>query len=65
MGALSLLRAATEPRVAGGEYYGPGGFGQFTGFPRVVSSTSRSRDRAAQRRLWSVSEELTGFTYSI
>ncbi len=65
MGALPQLRAATDPSVRGGQYYGPGGFLQLRGYPKIVSSNRRSHDVAAQRRLWSVSEELTGVTYPL
>jgi NAD(P)-dependent dehydrogenase (short-subunit alcohol dehydrogenase family) len=64
MGSLPTLRAATDPAVAGGDYYGPAGLGEFAGPPRLVRSSSRSHDEAAQRRLWSVSEELTGVTFA-
>jgi NAD(P)-dependent dehydrogenase (short-subunit alcohol dehydrogenase family) len=59
MGALPTLRAATDPGVLGGQYYGPDGFGEQRGFPKVVASSGVSHDTAAQRRLWAVSEELT------
>ena len=65
MGALPTLRAATPPAARGGEYYGPGGFGQMTGYPVRVSSNSRSHDEAAQRRLWAESERLTGVTFPV
>ena len=63
MGALPTLRAATDSGVLGGEYYGPDGFGETRGFPKVVASSDKSHDVALQRRLWSVSEELTGVAY--
>jgi NAD(P)-dependent dehydrogenase (short-subunit alcohol dehydrogenase family) len=63
VGALSTLRAATDPRVRGGEYYGPPGRLQFTGHPERVGSTARSRDPALQHRLWEETERLTGITY--
>jgi NAD(P)-dependent dehydrogenase (short-subunit alcohol dehydrogenase family) len=65
MGALPTLRAATDPAAKGGEYYGPGGWGQMTGYPVLVSSNSRSHDEPAQRRLWAESERLTGVTYPV
>ena len=65
MGALPTLRAATDPAAAGGEYYGPGGLGQVKGYPIRVSSNARSRDGAAQQRLWAESERLTGVTYPV
>ena len=60
MGALPSLRAATDPAALGGQYYGPDGFAEQRGYPKVVPSTDASHDTAAQRRLWTVSEELTG-----
>jgi NAD(P)-dependent dehydrogenase (short-subunit alcohol dehydrogenase family) len=63
MGALPTLRAAVDPAVRGGEYYGPGGAFQFTGLPVRVESSKRSHDIDVQRRLWTMSEGLTGVTY--
>jgi len=60
MGALPTLRAATDPGVLGGQYYGPDGFGEQRGYPKIVASSEASHDVAAQKRLWTVSEELTG-----
>jgi NAD(P)-dependent dehydrogenase (short-subunit alcohol dehydrogenase family) len=60
MGALPTLRAATDPGVLGGQYYGPDGFAEQRGYPKVVASSAASHDTDAQRRLWTVSEELTG-----
>lgn len=59
MGALPTLNAATDPGVIGGQYYGPDGFGEQRGYPKVVASSAASHDVEAQRRLWAVSEELT------
>jgi NAD(P)-dependent dehydrogenase (short-subunit alcohol dehydrogenase family) len=65
MGALPQLRAATDPGVIGGQYFGPDGFGEQRGYPVVVASTRVSHDIAAQQRLWTVSEELTGVTFDV
>ena len=65
MGALPTLRAATDPSVKGGEYYGPDGFRELRGYPKLVSSTAQSHDVAVQQRLWKVSEELTGVTFPV
>ncbi|MCT7658598.1 SDR family NAD(P)-dependent oxidoreductase [Mycobacterium deserti] len=65
MGALPTLRAATDPGVLGGQFFGPSGIGELRGHPKVVVSNDRSHDVDAQRRLWAVSEELTGVTYPI
>jgi NAD(P)-dependent dehydrogenase (short-subunit alcohol dehydrogenase family) len=63
MGALPTLRAATEPGLVGAEYFGPDGLGGVRGYPEQVSSSAQSHDVDLQRRLWAVSEELTGVTY--
>jgi NAD(P)-dependent dehydrogenase (short-subunit alcohol dehydrogenase family) len=63
--ALSIVRAATDPNARGGEYYGPGGWNEFTGPPQRVDSAPSSHDPHAQRRLWEESERLTGITYRI
>ncbi|MGO9386313.1 MAG: SDR family NAD(P)-dependent oxidoreductase [Mycobacterium sp.] len=65
MGALPTLRAATDPGVAGGQYFGPDGFAQTRGYPKAVRSSGKSHDRDLQRRLWAVSEELTGVMYPV
>jgi NAD(P)-dependent dehydrogenase (short-subunit alcohol dehydrogenase family) len=63
MGALPTLRAATDPNVSGGEYYGPGGLAEQRGHPKLVHSSSVSHDEGLQLKLWKVSEQLTGITY--
>jgi NAD(P)-dependent dehydrogenase (short-subunit alcohol dehydrogenase family) len=65
MGALPTLRAASDPGVLGGQYYGPAGFAEMRGYPKVVASSDRSHDVALQKRLWTVSEELTGVVYPV
>ena len=64
-GALPTLRAATDPGVHGGQYYGPGGIGELRGYPKVVPSSDQSHDVKLQRRLWEVSEDLTGVVYPV
>lgn len=63
MGALPIVYAAASPDARGGEYYGPAGlFGQ-RGYPKKVRSSAASYDEAAAKRLWQISEELTGVAY--
>ena len=62
MGALPTLRAATDPAA---QYYGPDGFLEQRGHPKVVGSSAQSHDDDLQRRLWAVSEELTGVTFPV
>jgi NAD(P)-dependent dehydrogenase (short-subunit alcohol dehydrogenase family) len=65
MGALPPLYAATEPGLPGGTYAGPDGIGEQRGHPRVVSPSGAARDEATAKRLWEVSEELTGVRYEL
>jgi NAD(P)-dependent dehydrogenase (short-subunit alcohol dehydrogenase family) len=65
MGALPVLRAATDPGVLGGQYYGPGGLFGARGYPKLAHSSGQSHDTAIQRRLWTVSEELTGVSFPV
>ena len=64
-GALPTLRAAADPAARSGEYYGPGGFHEYTGYPVRVESTAASHDPAAQHQLWDISEQLTGVSYTV
>jgi len=65
MGALPALRAATDPGVLGGQYYGPGRLFGARGYPKLAQPSRQSRDTAIQRRLWTVSEELTRVTFPV
>lgn len=61
MGALPTLRAAADPDVQGGHYYGPERTN--AGPPVEARSNSASHDTAVARRLWTVSEDLTGVAF--
>ncbi|OBG05126.1 SDR family NAD(P)-dependent oxidoreductase [Mycolicibacter sinensis] len=65
MGALPTLRAATDTKVAGGQYYGPGGLGEQRGHPKLVDASKQARDVELQQRLWAVSQELTGIDFPV
>ena len=62
-GALPTLAAALDPTFLGGEYIGPGGFQEFRGKPKVVTSNKNSRNKQKAQMLWERSEKLTGYTY--
>ncbi len=62
-GALPTLYAATA-EIAGGSFVGPDGFQEMRGEPKVVTPTRAARDPETARRLWDVSEELTGVTFA-
>ena len=64
LGARPMLRALTDPTARGGEFYGP----RFLvrGATPVLETPGRAaRDAAAARRLWALSEELTGLTMPV
>jgi NAD(P)-dependent dehydrogenase (short-subunit alcohol dehydrogenase family) len=62
-GALPGIRAAVDPEVKGGQYYGPDGPREQHGDPVLVRSNQASHDEDDAKRLWQVSEELTGVRY--
>ncbi|MFI6908860.1 oxidoreductase [Nonomuraea sp. NPDC050394] len=61
-GALPTLYAAVAD-IPGNSYAGPRGFLESRGAPKLVGRSARARDAEAARRLWEVSEELTGVTF--
>lgn len=60
MGAWPTLKAATDDDVAGGDYFGPSGLGEFSGPAVKVSSNRKSHDKALAGHLWELSVEMTG-----
>ncbi|MFE5895476.1 oxidoreductase [Streptomyces sp. NPDC002285] len=58
-GALPTLYAATQD-LPGASYVGPDGLGEMRGAPTLVGRTTAASDAEVARRLWTVSEELTG-----
>ncbi|MFT5645870.1 MAG: NAD(P)-dependent dehydrogenase (short-subunit alcohol dehydrogenase family) [Aureispira sp.] len=58
----SLLAAVGAAK--GGDYFGPAGFKEMKGKPGKAKSTSLSKDKEVAKKLWEVSEKLTGITYS-
>jgi NAD(P)-dependent dehydrogenase (short-subunit alcohol dehydrogenase family) len=65
MGALPILYAATVPDLPGGSFVGPDGIGEGRGYPKLVHGSSRAYDAEVARRLWSVSEQLTGVSFNL
>ncbi|MGW1977657.1 oxidoreductase [Streptomyces sp. NPDC001889] len=61
-GALPTLYAATQD-LPGASYAGPDGRGEIRGRPTLVGRSAAASDPVAARRLWAVSEELTGVTF--
>jgi NAD(P)-dependent dehydrogenase (short-subunit alcohol dehydrogenase family) len=64
-GALPTLYAATEPDLPGGSLIGPSGFASMRGAPTLETPSGRALDEETARRLWEVSEELTGVEFTL
>jgi NAD(P)-dependent dehydrogenase (short-subunit alcohol dehydrogenase family) len=64
MGALPTLYAATQD-LPGDTYIGPGGFKEQRGHPALAQRSAAARDGETARRLWDVSEELTGVAFPL
>jgi NAD(P)-dependent dehydrogenase (short-subunit alcohol dehydrogenase family) len=62
-GILPALFAATSPDAVGGGYYGPSGFQELAGGPAPARVPKRALNPEDSKRLWAVSEELSGTTF--
>ncbi len=62
-GALPLIHAAASPDAQAGGYYGPNGLGEIKGPPGPARVMPQARDAEAGKRLWAVSETLTGISF--
>lgn len=65
MGALSSLYAATAPEIKGGEFIGPDRLFGNRGYPTLLKSNKKSHDPEMAQKLWAVSEEMTGVSFSL
>ena len=63
-GALPTLYAAVAD-IPGNSYAGPGGFMEQRGAPKLVGRSKAAQDTEVARRLWDVSEELTGVRFPL
>lgn len=64
-GALPTLRAATDPSVTGGSYWGPSGLFGLRGLPGPARISKLASDEALARRLFAKSEKLTGLAFPV
>jgi NAD(P)-dependent dehydrogenase (short-subunit alcohol dehydrogenase family) len=63
-GILPALYAATSPQAEGGAFYGPRGIYEAAGGGvKAAKVPARARSDADCRRLWEISEQLTGVSY--
>ena len=63
MGALPQIRAASDPGVLGGQYYGPDGKREFKGYPTLVNAVPAAHNLEDAKRLWEESSRLTGVNF--
>jgi NAD(P)-dependent dehydrogenase (short-subunit alcohol dehydrogenase family) len=63
-GALPTLYAAVAD-IPGNSFAGPGGFMEQRGAPKLVGRSGVALDGVVARRLWDVSEELTGVRFPL
>jgi NAD(P)-dependent dehydrogenase (short-subunit alcohol dehydrogenase family) len=63
-GALPTLYAAVAD-IPPNSFAGPGGFMQQRGAPKLVDRSAAAKDGDVARRLWDVSEELTGVQFPL
>ncbi|MBI1351277.1 MAG: SDR family NAD(P)-dependent oxidoreductase [Actinomycetales bacterium] len=64
-GSLSEVLAVAGDEARPGAYYGPTGFGEIRGPVGECTPTDPARDEAAAARLWALSEELLGITWTV
>ncbi|SPM42099.1 NAD(P)-dependent dehydrogenase, short-chain alcohol dehydrogenase family [Mycobacterium numidiamassiliense] len=63
-GILPALYAAAAPHAEGGAFYGPSGFYEMVGGGvKPAHVPARAQNEADSRRLWELSEQLTGVSY--
>lgn len=64
-GALNQLYAAVAPGAESGKFYGPDGFAENRGYPKEVQPTASAKSEETAKRLWTLSEELTGVIWKL
>jgi hypothetical protein len=57
-GSLPTLLAATNTKAISGDYYGPDGEGEFSGFPALGVISESALDPQVGKNLWSVAKEI-------
>ena len=65
MGTLPTLRAAVDPGVESGTFYGPSKLGGWRGYPGLNKAVKRAHDESLAAQLWKKSEQATGVTFEI
>jgi NAD(P)-dependent dehydrogenase (short-subunit alcohol dehydrogenase family) len=63
VGTLPSLRAATDLNAVSGDYFGPKNFFESRGYPVIVQPNKMAQNEVNAKRLWEISEQLTGVKY--
>lgn len=61
--AQAMILAAEGSDVKGGDYYGPGGFMEIGGKPGKAKINPLAKDTELGKKLWQVSEQMTGVSF--
>lgn len=64
-GGWPLLLCATDPDADGGSYYGPRRFGEMRGAVGACNMIDAARNKTAAAKLWALSEESVGLSWSV
>lgn len=62
---LPTLEGALAPTAESGQYYGPQGFLEMSGPPGIATKAKQTLDTEAAKKLWKLSEQLTGAIYQL
>jgi NAD(P)-dependent dehydrogenase (short-subunit alcohol dehydrogenase family) len=63
-GVLPTLFSATSPNARGGRYYGPNRLAETRGHPTEAEIPSQAMDKDVARKLWEISEKMTGISFN-
>lgn len=63
-GAMPTLFATTNPFLKGGEYIGPNGRRNYRGIPAISTEADSLFNAPLAKKLWEVSENLSGVTFN-
>lgn len=64
MGMLPILRAAIDPAVKGGEFYGPLKMKEMRGYPELTHVPDPALIVKDRQKLWTLSEQMTQTSYN-
>jgi len=64
-GSWPTVLCAADTDAVPGEYYGPTGMFELRGPVGVCKLAKQARDDEAAKKLWAISEELTGFSWTV